>query len=257
MGKNVMTGLYSDEAYEALMLVSAFESFNLRDGLGTENVYIHDNIFAPTVQRIVYYNSPPARINISWGYTAEIERSAEDGEIIIYDYSASSQTSNDWIALPNKEKKLKLAIGIQHTLSYLTKAYPACSRKISLRIVGPCYAEPTNYMGRLAQFKNDSSRYRDFNIDLHTLQQLSWWFGDIHIDNESYNDLIGIPWDPFKAKGLYEVRKQQKVIRDEFFEKLESMNDNENMLIGDFKRYVISECPKIEMKQHKLEEGIL
>ena len=257
MGKNVMTGLYSDEAYEALMLVSAFESFNLRGSLGADNVCIHDSIFAPTVQRIVYYNTPN-NFNVSWGYTAEIERSAEDGEIIIYDYSASSQTSNDWIALPNKEKKLKLTVGIQHALLYLTKAYPACSRKISLRIVGPCYAEPTNYMGKLAQFKHDKSRYRDFNIDLHTLEQLASWFGDSHNDdNESYDDLIGIPWNPFRAKGLYEVRKQQKVIRDEFFEKLESMNDNENMLIGDFKRYVISECPKIEMKQHKLEEGIL
>ncbi len=250
------TGLYSDAAYEALMLVSAFESFNLRGGLGTDNVYIHDSIFAPTVQRIVHYNTPN-NFNVSWGYTAEIERSAEDGEIVIYDYSASSQTSNDWTALPNEEKKLRLACGIRNAFSYLTKAYPACSRKISLRIAGPCYAEPTNYMGRLAQFKNGPSRYRDFNIDLHTLAQLAWWFGDIHnYDNESYDDLIGTPWNPFRAKGLYEVRKQQKVIRDEFFEKLESVEDAA-ALVGDFKRYVIAEYVEVEKRQHKLEEGIL
>ena len=239
MSKDTYTGLYSDEAYETLLFVSAIDAFV--NGAGEAEDYEDEEEAARFDLHGCFEHNTSSIGGFGdlsvWGFSvdwlenkqfwnnvAEITRSAVDGEIIIKDYfndenrlinnkatTVFTHSQLSWPYHDNADKMCKLAFFINSTVTFLKQAFGNDDYK-ELDTVGHSWMEPENYHGRWSVYwstlRTYPNRTRHFRVRLSSLMKLFEYFNTGGLSEVS-TELKGIPWDPFKAKSYVEMRVLQ------------------------------------------------
>ena len=268
MSKDVHTGLYSNEAYETLTLVSALNHFarNTGAGYGYKNI---NNFFSPMLNSKVYFHATIDSTN-SWGATAEVTRDPVDGEVIIKDlvdgdrpyhrpyHSVFGKFDIDWARCETNTNKVKmhyLALGIASTFEFLGKVFKG-KNKMTVTINGPSWLEPENYHGRFyvddTTLRYHPERAKTFNVTYSYLEILTHYFYGAVVSN-GFDDFKGEPWDPFKARAVADMRKRQLGFLKEGQEILSRILTNAFEPISSRESTITDEFIKLEQKQKEME----